>query len=213
MIVTAILARNEADRYLRRTLENAASLTDHTILLDDGSTDTTADLARELGATVLPNPAAVNGGWWGAAAEAPARSALWHAAVSIAGPTGWVYVADADHELLGITKADMRTLARSSYVNAWCWPLWDCWDSDEQHRVDGFWQGWRVPRPWMVRALPMPDFEPAWGRQDIHVGHLPANYPLRLGNAPGGIRHLGWVSATDRTVKARRYLDLPTRQG
>lgn len=204
MIVGAVLARNEADRYLRRVLTNVASLCDAIVVLDDNSTDATPDIAKEFGATVLQTGS--SGGWWGAA-EAPARAQLWAATVAAAGPSGWVYVADADHELIGCTRADLRALARASHVNSWAWPLYDCWDSDTTHRVDGFWQAWRTPRPWMARAVPEPDWTPSWSRQGLHVGHFPSNYPFKVGVAPGAVKHLGYIKLSDRQIKARRYLD------
>lgn len=202
-IVAAILARNEADRYLREVLTNVSLLCDDIVLVDDNSTDGTVEMAREFDAKVLALDSI--DGWWGKA-EAPARAMLWNAAVAEAGLDGWVYVADADHILAEVTRQDLHQLARASHVNAWAWPLWDCWDSPVQHRVDGYWVGWAYPRPWMAKAYPAPDFQPSWSRQGLHVGHFPSNYPFAYGVAPGGIQHLGYVKAADRAAKAAKYL-------
>lgn len=209
MIVGALLARNEAapDRYLRIALANAASLCDALLVVDDGSDDATAAVCEEYGATVLK---AATGGFW-SEGETPARAALWDAACERAGPNGWVYIFDADHELLGLTRADMRALCRSEHVNAWAFPLYDCWDDPQRFRCDGYWQGFRYPRPWLVKAQPHADYLPMWPNTKIHVGHAPANYPYCIGLAPNGalIRHWGYVQESHRLRKAERYLSLP----
>lgn len=203
MLIGACLARNESARYLRRVLTNAASFCDKIVLLDDGSIDDTVEVARSFGAEVTVRPST---GWWGGEGEGNARAELWRLASAAAGPGGWVYVTDADHELMGVTRADMQALAKAEHVTGWAWPLYDCWDSDQTHRVDGMWQAWRTPRVWMAQVPPA-SFVPEWQRADIHVGHWPANLQLVSGLAPGWIRHLGYVDSADRALKARKYLD------
>lgn len=200
--------RNEANRYLKRALANAAQFCDELVVLDDGSIDDTAHICRSYGAIVHEQ---VSNGWWGGggaaqAAESSARAALWRLAVA----TGcdWVYVFDADHELLGLRPSEFKKLLAATIVNSWTCPLWDCWDSDELHRVDGFWQAWRSPRPWLARAVPTPNFEATWSGRGLHAGHFPANYPFVVGLMPPGaaIRHLGYVAEVDRKAKQTLYL-------
>ena len=198
-IVGACLARNEAapDRYLDVALRNALSLCDRVLLLDDGSTDSTATLAQTLGAEVVTRESA---GMWGTD-ESSARQQLWE----LASQRGdWIYIFDADHELLGITKEELHLLCEASSVDAWACPLWDCWDNPETHRVDGFWQAWRFPRPWLFKALPG-----QWPSRGIHSGHAPLR-PWRIGLCPPGmgIRHWGYVLKEHRLRKAEKYLDL-----
>ena len=78
--VGALLARNEAapDRYLKRVLANAKTFCDEIVVLDDGSTDTTAQVCRDAGCIVHEREQGVSGGWWGSGAstgESPARLA------------------------------------------------------------------------------------------------------------------------------------------
>lgn len=224
MIVAALLVRNEADRYLERCVRNALRFCDAIVALDDHSTDNTAEVIRATArdvnkpVVVLPVPSRKNGqergtGWWGEN-ETPARAALWDLAQVVATrrgtEEGWVYVFDADHELEGITPTDFRMLCRSTKANSWLFPLWDCWDSDELMRIDGFWQAHFHPRPWLFKV---PEgFVPQWGDKSIHTGHFPQNYPLVPAKAPGmaAIRHLGYVNEKDRKKKARKYLRLTT---
>lgn len=235
MICGAILARNEAapDRYLARVLQNVASFCDHTLLLDDGSTDDTAAIAAAAGAEVVALNEAGGSGWWGweaawtpateggnlpakrgnqqgNAGESPARAALWSLAADRAGPDGWVYIADADHELVGIRPEEFRALTGSTLVNCWAFPLYDCWNSDREMRSDGYWQAHVNPRVWLAKAMPHEGFVAEWSDRSIHTGHLPANYPVFAGLAPppAGIRHLGYVKPVHRIRKMQQYLAL-----
>lgn len=216
MIVGALLARNEAgpDRYLERVLRNALSFCDALVVVDDHSEDDTVEIVKKVCA-VRNKPVTVietnhSSGFWGSD-EAPARAQLWEAAAEAAGPDGWIYVFDADHELVGITPAELRTLTRSSICNTYVLPLWDCWDSDELMRVDGYWQAHLHPRPWFFKAYPSSIFRPVWKTHGLHVGHYPANYPFRAAKMPGmaAIRHLGYISPKHRKKKHRNYLRVP----
>lgn len=210
--VGALLVRNEADRYLLRALDNAAQFCDEIVVVDDASTDATAEICE-----AHPKVTEVirrNGeGWWNRlGSESPARQLLWETAVHRAGPGGWIYLFDADHELLGITPEEFRHLLRSQTVNAWACVLWDTWDNENLQRVDSYWVAWRVPRPWLLKAQPHPDFKPEWNGRTIHVGHAPPQYPMIPGLMPpdAGIRHLGYVAKADRLRKWQRYTNLGT---
>lgn len=211
-----MLARNEAadDRYLRLAVENALSYCDHVVCVDDASTDDTVGVLSEyprVEIVSLGGAQSADGGFWGADEVAP-RMRLWDEASRLAGQDGWIYVFDADHELVGVTPDDLRACCRSTIVNAWAFPLWDCWDSPDTMRVDGYWQAHRYPRPWLFRAQPTPTFVPDWtriGRKGVHTGHCPPNYPFRTATIPGAaIRHHGYIDKRHREAKHTRYLAL-----
>ena len=201
-VIGAILARNEAgpDRYLERCVRNALSVCDGVLLLDDGSSDETPDLARDLGCEVIERPS--GNGFWGAD-EATPRAQLWNEAAKRA---PWVYVFDADHELLGATRDDIEMLCAAEHIDGWAFPLLDCWDSGDLHRIDGFWQAWRTPRMWLART----NFgaPPAWNVRGIHSGHIPHNWRGMISQAPAGmmIRHWSYVDPQHRAAKMERYL-------
>lgn len=199
-MIAALLARNEADRYLAATIQSIQPHADRILLLDDGSTDGTPDVARDLGCEVRVRSGAA---MWGA--ESPARADLWAWAAEEAGE-GWLYVSDADHELVAPEDV-LRTLCTSWVVNAWGIRLYDCWDSPQRHRADGHWAAYQVARPWLFRPSACPD--PQWSGRGLHSGHAPVNYPYRLAAAPESvwIRHYGWMRASDREAKFQRYAD------
>lgn len=198
-LVTAILAKDEAgpERYLARVIARCMEFSDDVLLLDDGSTDATRDIAADLGCVVQVRSGVAA---WGA--EAPARAELWERAATLAGD-GWVLVCDADMVLVG----DPRPLTLSWDCHAWAWPLVDLWDSEQTFRVDGPWgHGPTTARAWLFRPSALT--EPArWPARGIHCGHAPLNFPGPCAVAPAGVywRHLGWLTREHRERKFAQY--------
>ena len=213
MIVGAVLARNEADRYLRRCLTNMLDLCDKVLLLDDHSTDSTPHLARELGVQVRErkDPA---GAWWSeqrASRESVAREELWTWASSQCGIDDWCFIWDADHEVMGLTRQDLSYLTtRDAAVTAWACPLLDLWNDETTHRTDGWWGlGPISPRIWLAKAWPHGlGVKGVWPAGGLHVGHVPPNFQYVAGLMPPGvfIKHYGYLKKEDRIAKHRRYL-------
>ena len=197
-LITLVLARNEAGRDLPDVLARAATFSDQILLLDDRSTDGTADLARKHGAEVRrrAGPAA-----WGA--EAPARAELWNWGCEVV-RDGWLLVCDADMLLVG----DPRPLTQSWSVNTWSWVLYDLWNETEA-RADEFWRGHEFPRPWMVCPNRVPEgWEATWPARGIHCGHLPSNWPMVAGIVgPEDLywQHRAYVTPARRKAKFEQY--------
>ena len=201
MIVTAILARNEADRFLERVIRHHLPF-GPVLVLDDGSTDATAEVARNAGATVRQRIDTTP--MWGA--ESTARAELWTWAAEVAGD-GWVLICDADQLLQG----DPAPLCTSWTVNTWCFPLYDLWDSEATYRADGFWAGYKNARAWLFRPREVPEgWEPEWGVRGIHTGHAPLNWPTMAGVAPADVYwlHLGYLTAAQRRQKYLKYREV-----
>jgi len=204
-LVTAILAKNEADHYLRRVLARCLEFSDKVLVLDDRSTDGTAQVAKEMGCQVRGR-SVLAGDAWGK--ESLARQELWNWAAEEAGD-GWVLFNDADMLLQG----DVRSLCYSWEASAFAFILYDVWSEDEtQYRCDGFWQAHLTPRPWLVKPKAvLGDAKPVFSR-DIHCGHLPQNANLGacLVAPPDTYYwlHLGWATAANRKVKYERYMEV-----
>ena len=198
--VAAILARNEADRYLKETIESLQPLCDKILVLDDGSTDSTIALSRSLGCEVRSREALQP--MWGQ--ESTARQQLWAWGSEEAGD-GWLYISDSDH-VTQCDPSDWRQMLTSWNVNAWAFPLLDLWDSPTTFRVDGFWQGYKTARPWLFK--PSVSGPQSWSDRGIHTGHCPqADWLVGLAER-ARILHLGWMKESDRKEKYLRYAEV-----
>jgi glycosyltransferase involved in cell wall biosynthesis len=200
MLVTALLVKNERDKYLERVLRRCSEFSDEIVVLDDGSDDGSPELAESLGCRVFHRE---HTGMWGN--ESPARAELWQLGAEAAGDD-WVLICDADMLLNG----DPRPLTLSRQCNAWAWVLYDCWNDERYYRCDGYWQGHLHPRPWMFRPSALKD-TPIWPRKGIHTGHAPQNFPYNVTyvTPESGIywSHLAYVRRDGRLSKRTRYLE------
>lgn len=197
-LVTALLVKDERDRYLERVLRRCLEFSDDVLVLDDGSTDGSPDLARELGCKVRHRGGPA---MWGQ--EAPARAELWDWGAEEAGD-GWLLICDADQILHG----DPRPLLLTTEFNAWAWPLFDCWDSEDRFRADGFWEGYKHARPWLFLPSSL-TVVAEWPKRGIHTGHCPSNFPIHCGIAPVDLywwNHLGWLNSIHRRQKYSQYM-------
>lgn len=197
-LVTALLVKNEADKYLEPVLRRCAEFSDEILMLDDGSTDGSVEMARRLGCGVRRRGET---GMWGN--EAPARAELWDWGAKVAGD-GWLLICDADMLLVG----DPRPLMLTTQCNAWAWPLFDCWNDLRYFRMDGYWKGHEFPRPWLFRPSALTD-PPLWPARGIHTGHAPQNFPLRACPIYDyGVywMHLAYIRPADRKRKHEQYL-------
>ena len=208
-LVSAILARNEAgeDRYLERAVQRCHEFSDAVLLLDDRSTDATAELAERLGCQVKKRTTSTPA--WGH--ETLARQELWDWAAgyarSLDARNAWLLICDADMVLRG----DPRPLCYSWEAASWAWSLADLWDSETTFRVDGPWAaGPTTPRPWLFRVTGWPDdYTPVWSGRGIHSGHCPTNFD-QVGPslvAPPEIYwlHYSWFKRQHRERKAEQY--------
>lgn len=206
-LVSAILARNEAapDRYFARVIQHCQAFSDIVLVLDDASTDDTAQVAADLGCTVYTRARA--GGFWGENETQPRRE-LWESAAKLA-EDGWILICDADMLLQG----DVRALCESWDAAAWAFPLVDLWDSEETFRIDGPWGfGPRTPRPWLFRPSALR--EPAqWPEnRGIHTGHAPINFgnagPTFVAPADVYWKHLSYLKREHRLHKHAQYVSV-----
>ena len=195
--VAAIVARNEADRYLDSVLSHLRPLCDEILLLDDQSTDGTAELGRSHGCQVKVRQGAP---LWGQ--ESTARQDLWRWGAEVA-EDGWLLICDADQELVAPAPV-WQTLCTSWVCSAWAFPLYDTWDTPTTHRTDGYWAAYRHKRPWLFR--PSRSGPQVWSDRGVHPGHAPQADWI-VGRAPESVwwRHRGYERRADRAVKLAQY--------
>jgi glycosyltransferase involved in cell wall biosynthesis len=197
-LVTALLVKNEADKYLERVLKRCWEFSDDVLVLDDGSTDGSLRMAWRLGCQVRERRET---GMWGN--EAPARAELYSWAAREAAD-GWVLICDADMVLHG----DPRPLTLTTQFNSWAWTLYDMWSTEGHYRCDGFWRGHLHPRVWMLKPSALLE-PPIWPMRQIHTGHAPENFPYCTGildNSEYYWIHLPYSTIESRREKHRQYM-------
>ena len=197
-LITALLVRNEADKYLEQVLTRCLEFSDSVLVLDDNSTDGSDRLAWRLGCEVQRWTGAT---MWGT--ESPARAYLWDEAAKMAGD-GWVLIADADMLFHG----DPRPLMLTKQYNSWALALYDMWNQEGGYRCDGFWRGHEFARPWMFRPSALLD-PPIWPARGIHCGHAPSNFPLETGILDNSLYywiHLPYSTPESRQMKHQQYM-------
>jgi hypothetical protein len=198
-LVTALLVKDEKDKYLERVLCRCWEFSDEVHVLDDGSTDGSDRLAVDLGCELHRR---TDTGMWGN--EAPARAELWDIGAQAAGD-GWLLICDADMLLHG----DPRPFLYTTVHNAWAFVLFDTWGDERYYRKDGFWRGHEFPRPWLFRPSAMGITTPEWPARGIHTGHCPTNAVVRAGVADFQSLywiHLAYTRKEHRIQKVQKYL-------
>lgn len=207
-VVTGVLARNEADRFLRSSIKAWEAFSDRIILLDDASTDNTAEIASEMGCTVLPREGETA---WGK--EVSARAELWQALIDHSEPGDWLVIMDADQ-----TPANNPWTMFQYAGDAIAFRLFDLWAQDCEgilyYRDDGYWKAHEHPRVWAVRHPMNAPSEWQWSDRGVHCGHLPLNVPTsRILYTPleYSILHYAYVSPELREAKATQYASVSTQ--
>jgi glycosyltransferase involved in cell wall biosynthesis len=204
-ITVAIPAHNEANRYLAEVLGQWRGVAGRIVVVDDCSTDGTADLARSFGAEVYRTPEPLFSREW------RLRSMVWELAAYVFPVPDWVVLVDAD-ELLdpppAVVCRYLRSLAdaRDCLVAA---PLFDLWDARETYRDDCLWTAHR--RLWPFAHHYHPGCAYRFRQADHHVGRWPERHPpyglcVRFDDVR--ILHLGWLREEDRRAKHERYMRL-----
>lgn len=201
-LVVAALVKNESSKFFPSALSAWSKFADDILILDDQSTDGTAQTAIDFGATVAFRNGVTA---WGA--EAPARAELWDFAMRHTSYGDWILILDADM----CPAKDPRELAFGGHSGGWAFPLYDLWNLDPlRYRWDDFWYGHTAPRVWMVRR-PY-DREWLWPEQGIHCGHLPLNIEFErgVGRAPldHALLHYAYGSPELRVRKYHQYMSV-----
>ena len=216
-ILVATIVKDEAHRYLASALEGWSKFADKIVAIDDGSTDSTAEILQacpKVAYHVLPDAESL----WGK--EAPHRAALFALALGHAEEGDVILWLDADM----IPASDPRKFFAPAEVDTWAFPLYDLWGTDGHdrlvYRCDGYWRGHRSPRVWAIRKTG--DFTAeslGWPEaRGIHSGHIPTSYfdverIILTMPSTCALLHYGYFTQADRDDRVARYEDVSALLG
>ncbi len=198
-VVLSMVVRNEAGRYLDRVLRHAASYVDAAVILDDASTDGTAELCRTALADLPHEVITLERSLFGQ--EHRLRRLQWKH--TLAADPDWILNLDADEQFEDAIRPLIRSLVDQTDVDAVLFRLYDMW-SATQYRSDERWRAHTVHRPFLVR--PVPGMDATWPERAQHAGRFPPSVSdLEFWTCAVRLQHLGWADPADRRAKHDRY--------
>lgn len=197
-----MVVRNEANRYLKQTLECVEELKpDLFFVTDDFSTDGSEDLCLQAGAITHRSQTRF------IKHEGQFRNEHLAALEELVNPGDWILHLDADETIDGDVRAAVDEAERFG-LGAITLPLYEFWEKDK-YRVDGYWYGTQAPRLFRweeggrVRDVEMAcGSNPTYVQEFINKGKALEQDDLRL-------LHWGYMRMEDRLEKWNRYNDRP----
>ncbi|MEY8192444.1 glycosyltransferase family 2 protein [Peribacillus simplex] len=201
-LTLSMVIKNESDRYLRKVLEEIRDYIDEAVIIDDGSTDDSAEVCLEvlkgISVRIIRNDVSKFSN------EIELRKQQWSETVK-SNPE-WILNLDADEMFEKRFKEVVRQLISDQEVDVYCFRLYDFWN-ETHYREDEHWCAHRYYRPFLVRYRE--GFECKWNDRPQHCGRFAENVfelPHKLSDIR--LKHLGWVKEEDRMAKFKRYQEL-----
>ncbi|MFP7495020.1 glycosyltransferase family 2 protein [Terribacillus saccharophilus] len=200
-LTLSMIVKNESGRYLERSLHSSLPAVDQAVIIDDHSSDNTADICRQLCAQydvplkLIENPDASFSN------ETELRQQQWHE--TIATNPDWILNLDADEVLDATFLTEKDRLLNQAGHDLYSFRLYDFWD-EAHYREDPHWQAHLFYRPFLLRYQPAFPYE--WLNTPVHCGRFPENI-FQLPNSISSIciKHFGWARQADRIRKYERY--------
>lgn len=201
-LTLSMVLKNESENYLREVLTEVRQYIDEAVIIDDGSTDNSADICREvlegIPVHIIKNPASKF------ANEVELRKQQWEETIKT--NPDWILNLDADEIFEKKFKSQVRTLINQTDFDVISFRLYDFWDMN-RYREDEFWCAHSKYRPFLLRY--QKDFPYTWNDMAQHCGRFPSNIYLQPNTLSTlRLKHLGWANPARRKAKFERYIDL-----
>lgn len=199
-ITLSMIVKNECGRYLEQALTRHREYISNAVIIDDGSTDRTAEeclrLLEGIPVKLVRNPVSRFQN------EIELRLQQWEE--TIGENPKWILNLDADEWFEDRFASEIHPLLLGEQADVLCFRLYDFW-SKKAYRADEYWQAHHFYRPFLLRYRP--HFNYRWKTSAQHCGRFPENI-LELPSANSALRlkHMGWSSPVDRENKFIRYM-------
>ncbi|MFO1031753.1 MAG: glycosyltransferase [Planctomycetota bacterium] len=201
-VLLSMLVRDEAGRFLREVLTEAARYVDEVLIVDDGSTDASVAVCHEVLRSVPHRVVSLGRSQFHD--EHRLRRLQWE--LARAQRPDWILCLDADEMFESRMAQALRGLVDQDQYDAIAFRLFDFWDQDH-YRDDALWRAHRTFRHFLVRNLP--DLDDAFRTTAQHCGRWPlAVDRLRTATSDVRLKHFGWALPDDRVRKYERYRQL-----
>lgn len=202
-LITAMIVRNEADRYLPEVLTDAHVYSDKIVVLDDHSTDNTREVCREHDAIVYQHDYGKSIFW---EREHTLREYLWkHILPREADPGDWILALDADEVMAEQFHVTLPKLMLQDHIHTYTMQIWEAWGDKYKIRVDGTWNPLTKQTPMMTRFLPQINYH--FPQLGLHCGRVPMNIPKPWVPSGCGVLHWGWADSEEHREKYERYTE------
>ncbi|RTE01327.1 glycosyltransferase [Paenibacillus whitsoniae] len=201
-LTLSMIIRNEENRFLRQVLEKHKAYIDEAVIIDDGSTDRSIDICKEIldgiPLKLVCNQESMFHN------ETELRQQQWNETIKT--NPDWILILDADEIFEDRFASEVRSLIGQSDIDLICFRLYDFWD-ENHYREDNYWYSHRTFRPFLMRYRE--DFTYWWKKTPQHCGRFPENiFELPHGISTLRLKHLGWSKEKFRLEKFNRYMEL-----
>ena len=201
-IIVGSLVYNEEHRFLEQYLSNIQQYANEIVLIDDGSTDNSVKLCKEVTKHVYKSERLFIEN------EVELRDALWCKCIELCNNGDFILIQDCD-EFLHQDSIDYLPLEINKCVtldgDGIAWKLYDMWN-DHQYREDKYWTAHK--RWWVHMVRYSSKIKYMWKNTKLHCGRIPINsyynaYPTLL-----QVLHMGYSKENLRQEKYKLYMDI-----
>jgi glycosyltransferase involved in cell wall biosynthesis len=198
-ITLSMIVKNEEGRYLKRALAGLCGHIDEAVIIDDGSTDGTVrvckEILKDIPLHIIQNEAS------GFDNEGALRQKQWRETIKT--NPDWILNLDADEVLTESFWKEKQALIDDPRYDIYSFRLYDMWN-DTHYRDDEYWNAHSVYRPFLIRYQPA--FPYKYSEFPQHCGRFPMNiFSHPEARTEFKVKHFGWATEEDRLAKKERY--------
>ena len=198
-LIAGLLIKNEADRYLRKCLDDLVQYVDGFVVVDNGSTDDSVKICQSYEKCLVVQ---INSISW-QTGESTLRQELFNLICKY--NPEWVLIIDGDEIFEEKFKQLLPKLMNSQDFDWYGFKIFHFWGNETFYRIDKL---WRPHNGYIRMCRYKPNFDYIWA--DAVAGSpLPTNvHKVLMGKkTKTRIKHLGYANQEDIKRKFDRYIN------